>query len=128
MFDFGEDPYEAYLRDEVSKSDIESIADANNLYKAYTKCMKGVSWKSSCQKYEQNALHNIRESQKQLRNNNYKPMPMNEFKLAERGHIRDIKAHTMNDRVVQKSLNDNVLISAVINRLIYDNGASLENK
>ena len=128
MFDFGEDPYEAYLKNEVANSQIESIADANNLYKAYNKCTKGVIWKESTQRYGQNCLHNIRKTQKELRTNTYKPMPMNEFELKERGHDRDIKAHTINDRVIQKSLNDNVLIPSVRNLLIYDNGASLENK
>ena len=103
---------------------LESIANANILYNSFSKCKKDTSWKGSVQKYEMNELSNTRELQKNIRNNTYIQRPMVEFKQSERGHDREIKAHHISDRVVQRALNDNVLMPAIEPHLIYDNGAS----
>ena len=129
LLDFGEDPnYKEYYENEVKNSQLESICDSNNLYRASQDCLKGVSWKHSVQQNDMNILTNIRTTQKAIRNGTYKEKPVVEFKLNERGHIRDIKSHDIRDRNVQRSLNDNVLMPRVKNSLIYNNGASIKGK
>lgn len=127
--EFPDDPvYMEYFNNEVKNSNLESIADSNHLFLSANKCIKGVDWKGSVQKYEMNILNNIRDTQKSIRNKTYKQKPFAEFKLNERGHMRDIKSHHISDRVVQRSLNDNILIPTITPYLIYDNGASQINK
>ena len=106
----------------------ESFSNPNNLMEAFKSCRKDVNWKDSVQRYGINELKNTMNLHQQIENETYKEDPIHEFTLAERGHIRDIKAHTVKDRVVQRSFNDNVLLPRIRNQLIYDNGASLKNK
>lgn len=107
---------------------LKDISNANALYNGYLKAKKGTDWKESVQKYEANLLLNILDTKRKIENHKYKPKPMNEFTLCERGHTRRIKAQSIYDRVVQRSLNDNVLIPKTRPVLIYDNGASLKDK
>lgn len=107
---------------------LEKIYDANSLFRAFLLAKQGTDWKSTVQRYEANLLLNILNTQREIKKWQYKPKPMYEFKLCERGHTRQIKAQNIADRVVQRSLNDNVLIPKVRPLLIYDNGASLKDK
>ena len=107
---------------------LEDIYNANALFDGFMKSRQGVEWKESVQKYEANLLLNILHTRKDLMTDSYAPRPMTEFRLNERGHTRHIKAQHISDRVVQRSLNDNVLIPKVRPMLIYDNGASLKDK
>ena len=107
---------------------LEEVYNANALFDGFMKSRQGVEWKESVQKYEANLLLNILHTRKDLMTDSYAPRPMTEFRLNERGHTRHIKAQHISDRVVQRSLNDNVLIPKVRPMLIYDNGASLKDK
>ena len=107
---------------------LEHMVNANKLDESFNKCKSNTSWKGSVQRFEMNKLSNYRELQKEIRNDNYTQMPMTEFKQSERGKDREIKAHHIRDRVVQRSLNDNILLPRIDSHLIYDNGASRINK
>lgn len=107
---------------------LENVYNANTLFDSFMKARQGVEWKEGVQKYEANLLLNILHTRKELMTDSYTPKPMTEFRLNERGHTRQIKAQHIADRVVQRSLNDNVLIPKVRPMLIYDNGASLKDK
>lgn len=107
---------------------LENIYNANALFDGFMKSRQGVDWKESVQKYEANLLLNILHTRNELMADSYVPRPMTEFRLNERGHTRQIKAQHISDRVVQRSLNDNVLVPKVRPMLIYDNGASLKDK
>lgn len=104
------------------------IADLNLLLQSLDKCIVGSSWKESVQQYEANGLLNCYLTQRSLLNGTYKPSLGRAFILCERGKTRQIKAPTITDRVVQKALNQGVLLPQIRRRLIYDNGASLEGK
>jgi len=107
---------------------IEYMSDANNLIEAYTESRKGSDWKESVQRYEMNLLINIYKTQNAIRDGTYKQMPFVEFILNERGKSRPIKSIHISDRVVQRSLCDNVLVPMLYKQLIYDNGASVRGK
>lgn len=109
-------------------SNLDSITNPNNLYNAFRKSKNGVNWKESVQRYEINMLSNLAKAYYDIENGVYCPKPPFEFTLNERGRKRSIKAVSIEDRVIQRSLNDNILTPAVANQLIYDNGASQTGK
>lgn len=113
---------------EVSMKELQKISDSNELLQAYKMASNGSDWKTSVQKYEANLLKNIRKTREDLRNNTYKQGEFLEFELNERGHNRRIKALGIADRVVQRSLCDNVMIPDLTKYLVYDNGASQKKK
>lgn len=100
----------------------------DSLLHAFTKCKKDSIWKGSVQFFESDLLSQCYYLNQSLNNHTYKTNPYNEFELNERGKIRHIKALTIRDRVVIRSLCDNVLIPKIAPKLIYDNFASLENR
>lgn len=108
--------------------DMESVYDANSLLDAFKKSKKGTAWKESVQRYEMNLLRNINQTQKELKDGTYEQKDFYEFKLQERGKTRHIKSMHISDRVVQRSVCDNVLVPELSKYLIYDNGASMEGK
>lgn len=112
----------------IMENNLEAICNANNLYQSFREAKKDVGWKESVQRYELDLLANICKTQQAIRNGTYRIKPMTEFKLHERGRVRLIKAQHISDRVVQRSLNDNMLLPRIRPRLIYDNGASLTGK
>lgn len=68
------------------------------------------------------------EIKQELLNGTYAPGTGRQFVQIERGKARPIKAPSMKDRIVQKALNQTVLLPEVLPRLIYDNGASVKGK
>lgn len=109
-------------------TNIDKLSDANNLIKAFNDASVGSIWKSSVQRYEINLLKNVRNTQIGLRNGTYKQGAFYEFELNERGHNRRIKALGIKDRVIQRSLCDNILTPDLSKYLVHDNGASQKNK
>lgn len=107
---------------------MESVYDANSLIDAFNKSKKGTAWKESVQRYEANLLRNVNQTQKELKDGSYEQKDFYEFDLNERGHIRHIKSMHISDRVVQRSVCDNVLVPELSKYLTYDNGASMEGK
>lgn len=109
-------------------NDFNLVADADNLYKAFKMSRRGVSWKESVQKYENHVMQNIIETKKKLLNGESVQKGFVEFQIHERGKIRHIRSVHISERVVQKSLCDNVLVPVMTRSLIYDNGASVKGK
>ena len=107
---------------------IRKVSNADALYDAFRKSKINSDWKFSVQKYDYNLWENISETKRALNHGQYQQRPFVEFNLSERGKLRHIKAINIFDRVVQRSLCDNVLTPATKPYLIYDNGASQENK
>ncbi|MCH3961248.1 MAG: RNA-directed DNA polymerase [Solobacterium sp.] len=107
---------------------IEDVYNANNLIKAFSEAKKGTAWKEAVQRYECNYLLNTYHLQQDLKSGKYKQKKLYEFKINERGKCRDVKSMFISDRIVQRSLCDNVITPAIVPYLIYDNGASLKGK
>lgn len=98
------------------------------LNKAFYKCKKGVAWKESIQKYEAKLFENNLKLSKDVLSGKYKQRSFIEFDLIERGKKRHIKSIYIRDRIVQKSLCENILVPLLSKDLIYDNGASIKGK
>ena len=107
---------------------LEQITEIEELNQCYRECAKASREKYQTQHYGENLLINNIILSEELRNNTYRVLPTNDFILHERGKIRDIHAPNIRDRIVQKTLNKNVLVPTLRKYLIYDNGASLKGK
>lgn len=106
----------------------EKVYNSNSLYDAFLQAQKQSFWKCSCQRYEYDLLRNVFKTKKELKDNTYKQMDFYEFDINERGKHRHIMSLHISDRVVQRSFCDNSLVNKASPKLIYDNGASIENK
>ncbi len=104
------------------------ISDANNLYDAWLAAKKNSDWKPKVQIFGMHWLLNIAELQKEIDSRTYRPQEPTEFIVRERGKARAIHGEQVRDRVVEHSLNDNVVVPAIRPYLIYNNGASLKGK
>ena len=107
---------------------IHRVSNANALIEAYEKARSGSDWKESVQKYEYDLWPNISETKRKLNEGAYRQKPFVEFDLRERGKCRHIKSIHISDRVIQRSVCDNVLTPATAPYLIYDNGSSQKDK
>lgn len=107
---------------------IGTISDMNNLYDGFRASMKGSSWKTEPQRFEEDFLHQINKLSKEIQSRNYKTSRGSEFILNERGHLRYIHGGTIRDRTVRHALCDVVLNPRLKPYLIYNNGASQKGK
>lgn len=107
---------------------LEQITEIEELNQCYRECAKASRGKYQTQRYGERLLINNIILSEELRNNTYRILPTNNFILHERGKVRNICAPNIRDRIVQKTLNKNVLVPVLRKYLIYDNGASLKGK
>lgn len=98
------------------------------LYAAFQLSKRESDWKSSVQRFEMNLLPNLVELHNELLSGTYKQSEFYEFTLNERGKTRHIRSMHIRDRVVQRSVCDNILTPTLEPYLIYDNGASIKGK
>lgn len=108
--------------------DFSIVTDFSNLYKAHMSCRKGKRWKDSVAIYDIRGLECTLALKKLLVTGKYRLSPYNCFTITERGKKREIKSIKYRDRVVQKSLMDNVLTPLVTPTFIDANSASLKGK
>lgn len=92
---------------------LEAVADLDNLYRAAREAIRGVDWKYSVQYYERNLFSNIYYARGQLLDKKDFRKPLSYFYVVERGKIRYISAPRISERVIQKSISQNVLVPAI---------------
>lgn len=100
----------------------------DNLYNGFRQCCRGVGWKASTQRYKANALQNVNNTLSLLRNCKFKSRGFYEFDRCERGKMRHIKSIHLSERIVQRCLCDNALVSMFSRSFIYNNGACIKGK
>lgn len=104
-------------------SDVRNVVcDFNNLYKAMTKCRKGVMWKDSVARYSNNGLASILKLCNSLEDGTYRIDKYYNFTIYE-PKKREIVSTKFKDRVFQRSLCDNYLYDAITRDFITDNCA-----
>jgi hypothetical protein len=108
-------------------NDVTLVADADVLYESFQKCKKGTIWKKSVQKVDYDLLYVVTELKEKVLNKETICEGFYSFPLIERGKLRRINATRINERIVQKALNDNVLVPLFMDYIIYDNVASVKN-
>ena len=103
-------------------TDFEKVTDFNNLYRAYRKAKSGKGYRNSSAKFEIQALSVIHKLKKQLETKEYKVADYNSFYIYEPKQ-RLIEAAAFKDKVVQRSLCDNVLLPVLSKVFIRNNFA-----
>lgn len=102
--------------------------DANALFEAGTKSIKGSRWKYSTLLFEMNQLLETAKLQKALMEGKYRPAVGSKFVIKERGKTRYISSATMQDKTVNHIVCDKVLTPYLHKYLQYDNSASQKGK
>lgn len=108
--------------------DFENVFRYPNMYKAYRKCIRGVRWKASTQRYIASAPLLVYRSMRKVLDGKFASRGFIEFDLFERGKARHIRSILIDERVVQRCLCDNALVPVLRRSFIYDNGACLSGK
>lgn len=109
-------------------TELEKITELDRLNQSFKEVRSVSAWKASTQRYEADVIMNNLQLQQEVRNGTYKQSPMLNFTLNERGKIRDIHAPAVRDRVLQKVINQDILLPSLRKYMIYDNSASLEKR
>ena len=104
---------------------LHEMMELQTLNECAYECTRQSRWKETTQRYLSNLLVKNLELQEQVLNGTYRVSPTVDFTLNERGHIRQIEAPVVRDRIVQKTLMKHVLTPSLRPFLIYDNYASL---
>ena len=92
---------------------LESIADLDNLYQSAIDASRGVSWKSSVQRYMLRVVPNIIRARRDLLSGKDFKRGFIEFDIFERGKLRHICSVHFSERVIQKSISRHALAPAI---------------
>lgn len=112
----------------VESLTLDAVASLDNLHKAAHEASRGVSWKSSVQRYMVRELQNIVRARHQLQDGEDIRRGFNEFDVVERGKRRHIMSVKYSERVIQKSYSQNVLVPALTASFIRNNTANTKGR
>lgn len=107
---------------------LEQLTELQNLNECAMESTKESRWKETTQRYIADMLTRNIALQDEVMSGKYAVSPTVDFTLNERGHIRQIEAPVVRDRIVQKSLMKHILLPSLVPYLIYDNYASLKER
>lgn len=107
---------------EDNQSEFEKVTDFGNLYKAYKKSKCGKGFDMSSMKFQMAALDGIHQIKRRLETKSYQVSPYHQFTIYEPKE-RIIKACSFQDKIVQHSLCDNVLLPILKKEFIQTNYA-----
>lgn len=94
------------------------------LYKSAKLSCKNVTWKASTQMFEMQMLIWVGRLRQQLLDGTYKSKGFNEFRITERGKVRQIQSVHISERTVQKALCNNGIKPIIEPLLVETNTAS----
>lgn len=106
----------------IKNSARDIVCSFDNLHKAMHKCKKGVTWKDSVSRFNNNGLVSTLRLMNSLESDKYNISDYYRFTIYE-PKKREIVSTNFKDRVFQRSLCDNYLYHEVAKNFIYDNGA-----
>lgn len=111
----------------MTMKSFEESTEFDALYDSMWKCRCGKLWKASVARY---VLHGIEETLKleeEIASGEYKPRKPHTFTLTY-PKVRPCSSTHIRDRIVQRSLNDNVIYPAMTKSFIWDNMACQKGK
>ncbi len=108
-------------------TDFEKVIDFDNMYRAYRRARRGKGYKKSSARFDLAALDGVNSLISQLRSKTYTVSEYSEFKVYEPKE-RIIQTTSFQDKVVQHSLCDNVLLPKLQRIFIPDNCAGQKGK
>lgn len=106
----------------------DEVFSYKHLFESYKKCLKGVKWKSTVQRYNQSAISSVYIAYKALKERNVKTGRFFHFVIMERGKVRDIRSVRIAERVIQRCFCDYCLVPMLSSKFIYDNSACIKEK
>lgn len=92
------------------------------LYESHIKAQRGVTWKGSVAGFSLHGLEQVQKLADDLATGKYTPRPTVAFSISK-PKPRDILAVAYQDRVYQRSINDNVLYPVMTKSFVKENGA-----
>lgn len=107
---------------------LEDVIDSNALYRAQREAARGVNWKTSTQRYRIDWLINNQRAREKVANGEEICKGFHEFDVFERGKLRHIQSVHFSERVIQKSLTQNVYVPTMTPSFAYDNSANMVGK
>ncbi|MBR4589369.1 MAG: RNA-directed DNA polymerase [Bacteroidaceae bacterium] len=117
------------LKSQQNEYTFDKVFTLQHFVKVYPKCLLGVRWKASVQRYITNSVSKLYNDFLLTKERKLpKPVSDKEVTIYERGKPRTITPIHVKDRVTQKVLCDFALVPILSKKLIYDNGASLKGK
>lgn len=108
--------------------DFNRCTSVSALLEANWAARKGVMWKGSVARYNVRLFRNARYSHHMLADGKDTRQGYYNFQIMERGKLRDVHSLHYAERVIRRAICTNAMVPILSNGLIYDNGASLENK
>lgn len=108
-------------------TDFEKVTSFQNMYRAYRRAKSGKGYKKSAARFNAAALDGIHTLISQLRDKTYRVSKYTEFEVYEPKR-RVIQTSSFQDKVVQHSLCDNVIMPRLQRVFIYDNCAAQKEK
>lgn len=108
--------------------DFNRVSDFSALIRANWESRRGVLWKASVMRYNVNFIRNALTARNMLRSGRDTRQGFYNFKIMERGKVRDVHSLHYSERVIRRSVCTNSLVPVLSRNLIYDNGASLADK
>ena len=117
------------MRKEQAEYTYKKVFTMQHFVAALKKSIKGVKWKASVQNHIANATTKLFSSYINMKKRKLPTLISDkEISIRERGKRRIIFPIHIRDRIIQKVLCDYALLPILTKHLIYDNGASLEDK
>ncbi len=107
---------------------LEDVIDLNALYRSQREAARGVNWKTSTQRYRIDWLINNQRAKHMVLEGKEVCKGFHEFDVIERGKLRHIQSVHFSERVIQKSLTQNVYVPTITPSYVYDNSANLRGK
>ena len=107
---------------------LNELTNLQLLNECTIKCTKQSKWKESTQRYIANMMENNFKLRNEVLSHTYRIRPTTNFVINERGKTRYIEAPQIRDRVIQKTVTENLLIPLLRPYMIYDNYASLKGR
>lgn len=105
----------------------EELIDFEQLWDSGTKCRKGVGWKPSVKSFTLNQFERTLKLEAKLKNGTWRDSKPRPIKILY-PKKRDGSSIPFEDRVYQRSINDNALYPEVTKHFIYDNCACQKGK
>ena len=107
---------------------IDKAANYSNLYEAATNSAKGVRWKASTQRYLKNLFLQLVYAREDLLDGKDIRKKVLRSRIMERGKRRDISAPGFAERVIQKTITQNILVPALTPTLAPGCTANVKGK
>lgn len=106
---------------------LQESLEFDALYESMWKCKKGKMWKASVARFVTHGIEETIKLETELKNGTYKPRKPHTFTLTY-PKVRPCSSTHIRDRIVQRSLNDNVIYPAMTKSFIWDNMACQKGK